>query len=92
MSRFLFGCAASLALTPTAWAENLYGTTTDDLVSASDRYAHPRSIEEYRRIVPAEADMYGMCRNAGHLDQCIWRLNGHHYPPPPKWLQTFKHN
>jgi hypothetical protein len=54
--------------------------------------AHLRSIKEYRRIVPAEADMYGMCRNAGHLDQCIWRLNGHQYPPPPKWLQTFKHN
>jgi len=27
-----------------------------------------------------------MCRNAAHLDQCIWRLNGHQYPPP-KWLQ-----
>jgi clan AA aspartic protease (TIGR02281 family) len=65
-----------------AYAENLYGTNMDDFINASDRYARPRSVEEYRRVVPVETDKYGMCRNAAHLDQCVWRLNGNQYPPP----------
>ena len=71
-----------------AAAQNLYGTTMDDLINARDRYAHPRSLQEYRRIVPQIADRYGMCRNAGRLDQCIWRLNGHSYPPPDKFMKA----
>jgi hypothetical protein len=35
-----------------------------------DRYAHPRSVEEYRKIVPKD-DTYGMCRSAGHLKKCL---------------------
>jgi hypothetical protein len=55
----------------------------DDLVPyAADRYAHPRSVEEYRSIVTVELDTYGMCRNAKHLDQCLWRLRGRQYPMP----------
>ena len=67
MKRLLLAGAMLACATAPAWAENFYGTTTEDLVSAPDRYAHPRSIKEYRRIVPTEADMYGMCRNAAHF-------------------------
>ena len=67
-----------------ARAENLYGTTENNILDSPDRHAHPRSVKDYRRFVPESFDMYGMCRNAGHPDQCIWRLNGHQYPPPDK--------
>lgn len=79
--------ALALFSVTSAAAQNLYGTTPDDLINAPDRYAHPRSLQEYRRIVPQIADRYEMCRNSDHLDQCIWRLNGHPYPPPDKFMK-----
>jgi hypothetical protein len=69
MNRLLLGCATPIALTAIARADNFYGTTTD----SPDRYAHPRSIEEYRRFIPVEADRNGMRRNAAHVDQCVIR-------------------
>ena len=41
-----------------------------------DRYAHPRSVEEYRAIVPDDAYKYGMCRSAEHLPECLAEING----------------
>jgi predicted aspartyl protease len=80
------GWASSCCMADLEEAENFYGATMDDLINAPDRYGHPRSIEEYRRMVPVEADKYGMCRSAAHLDQCVWQLNGHPYPPPAGFL------
>lgn len=92
MKKFLFALALLLAISPSAMAadKNLYGTTTEDMISSPDRYTHPRSVEEYRQIVPVEADTYGMCRSAGHVDQCVWALNGHQYPPPEAWTKALK--
>ena|SRR5215475_11987674 len=45
-----------------------------DFVGALDRYAHPRSVAEYRRLVPHD-DMYGMCRSAGHVRECLDQLH-----------------
>jgi hypothetical protein len=72
-----------------AQAENLYGTTWDDFAKSPDLRAHPRSVATYRRAVPVEADIFGVCRNAGDVGQCVWRLNGHQYPAPPltPWAQ-----
>ena len=50
---------------------DFYGTTIESFDAAPDRYAHPRSVEEYRRIVSEDDDAFGMCRNAEHLDQCL---------------------
>jgi hypothetical protein len=41
-----------------------------------DRYAHPRSVDEYRDIVSEEADPYGICRSAEHLPDCLAEING----------------
>jgi hypothetical protein len=38
-------------------AQCLYGSTDDDFIHAWDRYAQPRSVEQYRRIVPNAADI-----------------------------------
>jgi hypothetical protein len=62
-----------LLLTP-ALAGALYGTTDKEFFDSTDRYAHPRSVEEYRRIVPQRDDIYGFCRSAGHIKQCLARL------------------
>jgi hypothetical protein len=89
---FLAALVLAAAIVP-AVAEadtNLYGTTTEDMISSPDRYVHSRSVEEYRRIVPVEADRYGMCRNAGHVAQCVWALNGHQYPPPEPWTKALE--
>jgi hypothetical protein len=51
--------------------EDFYGTTMDSFADAPDRFAHPRSVEEYRRIVSDEVDAFGMCRSSEHLDQCL---------------------
>ena len=79
----LVGIAIGIAAPALAAEKNLYGTTTEDFVSSPDRYAYPRSVQEYRRMVPLDLDAVGMCRNALHVEQCVWRLNGHQYPPPP---------
>jgi hypothetical protein len=54
-------------------ASCLYGQTDHAFFNSYDRYAHPRSVEEYRRIVPRD-DMYGFCRSAEHLKQCLQRF------------------
>ena len=58
---------------------SLTGITTAhayDLLNDPDRYAHPRSVEEYRAIIPEGADNYGMCRSAEHLAECLAEING----------------
>jgi hypothetical protein len=58
-----------------------------DLYGDGDRYAHPRSVEEYRAIVPDEADEYGMCRNAEHLAECLAEISGADVGDVRKWLE-----
>jgi hypothetical protein len=66
--------AALLALSGYAMAGSLYGTTDNDFFTAKDRYAHTRTVEEYRRIIPTNYDMYGFCRSAGHIKECLQRF------------------
>ena len=54
-------------------AKNFYGTTDDEFFNAPDRYANPRSIQQYRSIAPSGVDVAGFCRSAEHLDQCLAR-------------------
>jgi len=51
-----------------------------------DRYAHPRTVEEYREIVPDEVDAYGFCRSAEHLAECLAKINGADVEVLKKWL------
>jgi hypothetical protein len=55
--------------------ESLYGTTDDDFFFAADAHAYPRSVEEYRRIVPNNYDPMGFCRGAGHVLECLVAMN-----------------
>jgi hypothetical protein len=55
--------------------ESLYGKTDHDFFDAKDRYRHARSVEEYRRIVPNNYDLYGFCRSAEHLLECLVAMN-----------------
>ena len=64
-----------LLMSSSASAAGLYGFDEHSFVSSPDRYAHPRSVEQYRKLVPDD-DEYGMCRNAGHLGDCIKALHG----------------
>jgi hypothetical protein len=85
--------AIALCLAAPALAmENLYPFET--LGQSPDYRAHPRSFAEYRQIVSGLVDPFGdpfgICRNAGHLDQCVWKINGHQYPPPPEFVALIK--
>ena len=73
-----------------AEAENFYPMPVADMDQSPDYRAHPRSVEEYRAIVPDRGDLYGMCRNAGHIAQCVWKINGHEYPPTPDFIAFIK--
>ena len=53
---------------------NYYGSSMDDFVVASDRWQYPRSVEQYRHIVGPNVDVYGFCRSAEHLRQCLRHL------------------
>ena len=55
-------------------ADCLYGFENHTFFDAKDRFAHPRSVEQYRKLVPDNADVYGMCRNAGHINYCLQNL------------------
>jgi hypothetical protein len=78
--------AASLCLAaaPALATENLYRFET--LGQSPDFRAHPRSFAVYRQIVLDLFDPTGICRDAGHLDQCLWRIKGHGYPPSPDFV------
>jgi hypothetical protein len=86
-------CAPALArhdIDDTDAVENLYGTTIESFDAAPDRYAHSRSVEEYRRIVSPDDDAFGMCRHAEHLDQCLraWRAYFEKFGGPEKKHQN----
>jgi hypothetical protein len=49
----------------------LYGLGSEEFMKAKDRRAHPRSIDEYRKLVPEPRDKRGLCRAAGHIKQCL---------------------
>ena len=83
LALFLFAAIVS----PAVAADNFY---PDDNWTSPDLYVHFRSIEEYRQIVPVEADRYGMCRQSKHLDQCLWKLNGHPFPPTKEFSDFIK--
>jgi hypothetical protein len=55
--------------------QSLYGTTDHDFFAAKDRHAQPRSVEEYRRIVPNNYDPLGWCRRAEHILECLVPMN-----------------
>jgi hypothetical protein len=59
---------------PQFLAECLYGKTDEEFLDSADRYAHPRSVDQYRHIVPND-DIAGMCRSAGHVKECLSRLH-----------------
>jgi hypothetical protein len=73
--------AALLAVSSCAMAkelpllQSLYGTTDHNFFAAKDRYAQPRSVEEYRRIVPNNYDPLGWCRSAEHILECLVAMN-----------------
>jgi hypothetical protein len=71
MKKLLLATAFVLAGCVMAHAESLYGTTDQDFFDAQDRYMEPRSVEEYRRIVPVDGDPVGFCRQAEHLRECL---------------------
>jgi hypothetical protein len=76
--------AVCLAAAPALAMENLYRFET--LGQSPDYRAHPRSFAVYRQIVMDLFDPTGICRDAGHLDQCLWRIEGQKYPLPPEFV------
>jgi hypothetical protein len=92
MQTFTVAIITALITTTSAIAadKNFYPMSVADLEQSSDLRAHSRSVEEYRKLVPDKADIYGMCRNAGHIAQCVWKINGHEYPPPEAWVKALK--
>jgi len=78
--------AMCLAIAP-ALSENLY--PFEALSQSPDFRAHPRSILNY--LLLSRIDPHFLCLNAGHLDECIWKIKGHQYPPPPDFVALIRH-
>jgi hypothetical protein len=90
MIRLLTIAVALCLAAPAIATENLYPMPIEDMEQSPHLRAHPRSVAEYRRIVPSKGDVFGICRNAGHLDQCLWKINGHPYPPSADFAAFIK--
>ena len=79
--------AVCLATAPALAMENLY-PPFEALSQSSDYRAHPRSTMDY---LPLKLiDPHFLCLNAGHVDQCLWKITGHKFPPPPDFVAFIK--